>query len=90
MTYKNAMIILGTQQRNLRKVNNIRIEHNGYEYRITYVGGFGAYVAIDRREIGKRNFKYFGGIGAYNCWTADQVLTKAMELIEMENLRKKH
>ena len=74
MTYKNAQILIEAQSHNLRKINDVRIEHDGYEYRVTYRGGFGSYVAIDRREIGKRNFKYFGGVGAYNCWNVDQVL----------------
>ena len=76
MTYENALIILGVQERNIRKVNGIRFTHNGYEYRITYKGGFASYVAIDRRAVGKRNFKYFGGVGAYDCWTCGQVMEK--------------
>lgn len=81
MTYENAKIIIGMQERNIRKVNGIRIEHNGYEYRITYRGGLSSYVAIDRRQIGKRNFKYFGGVGAYKCGTAGQVIELVMDEI---------
>lgn len=81
MTYKNALIIVGAQTRNLKKIRDIRVEHDGYEYRIDYRGGFAAYVAIDRREIGKRNFKYFGGFGAHDCWTAGQVLERARQKI---------
>lgn len=81
MTYENAVAIVGAQERNLRKVNGVRFEYNGYEYRVTYRGGFAAYVAIDRRKIGTRNFKYFSGVGGYNCWTAGQVLDLVMEKV---------
>ena len=80
MTYENALVIIGAQNKNLRKIDNVRFTHNGYEYRITYQGGFGCYVAIDRRQIGKRNFKYFAGIGAYHCMTCGQ----AMELVKQK------
>lgn len=81
MTYKNAQILLGLQERNIKKVNDLRIKRNGYEYRITYKGGFSSYVAIDRREIGKRNFKYFGGVGAYGCRSAAEVLKMVIDEI---------
>ena len=81
MTYEYAKKFLQTQDRNIRRVNGIKIQHNGYEYRLTYKGGFASYVAIDRREIGRRNFKYFGGVGAYHCWTATQVIDLVMQEI---------
>lgn len=74
MNINTAYAIVNTQDRNLRRVDGIRFTDNGYEYRLTYRGGFANYVAIDRREIGKRNFKYFGGVGAYHCWNVKQVL----------------
>ena len=80
MTYENAVIFLKAQDRNIRKVNGVKFIHKGYEYRLTYMGGFASYVGIDRREVGKRNFKYFGGVGAYNCWTVGQV----MDMIKQE------
>ena len=43
MTYKNALIVVGAQTRNLKKIRDIRVEHDGYEYRIKYFGGFGAH-----------------------------------------------
>lgn len=55
MTYENAVSIIGAQERNIRKVNGTRFVYGGYEYRIEYRGGFAAYVAIDRRQVGKRN-----------------------------------
>lgn len=81
MTYKNAMLLISAQERNIRKVNGMRFEYGKYEYRLSYVGGFAAYVAIDRRAIGKRNFKYFAGIGAYNCWTVGEVMKLVEEKI---------
>ena len=81
MTIDYAKKLVGTQERNIRKVDNVRIEYEGYEYRITYRGGFAAYVGIDRKQIGKRNFLFFGGVGAYDCWTAGQVLDKVYDLI---------
>ena len=80
MTYEYAVRFLDTQSRNLRQIRNIKFFHNGYEYRADYRGGFSAYIAIDRRKIGTRNFKYFGGVGASSCFTA----TKAMELVYEE------
>ena len=80
MTYEYAVRLLQAQDRNIRKVNNTRFIENGYEYRVKYMGGLAAYVAIDRRRIGTRNFKYFGGVSAVHCWTAGD----AMRLVEKE------
>ena len=74
MNYQQAVNFLRMQGKNISKIHNTRLTLGGYEYRITYRGGFAAYVAIDRREIGKRNFKYFGGVGAYHCRTVKDVL----------------
>jgi len=79
MTYKDAVILLGAQERRLKKIDNTRFVHDGYEYRVTYRGGFASYVAIDRRKVGTRNFKYFGGVGAYDCWTVGQVMDLVMK-----------
>ena len=82
MTYQDAVILLGAQERRLKKIDNTRFVHNGYEYRVTYRGGFASYVAIDRRKVGMRNFKYFGGVGAYHCWTVGEVMDLVMEEVE--------
>lgn len=82
MTHETAVRLLAAQDRNLRKVNNARFIHNGYEYRIKYFGGFASYVGIDRRRVGTRNFKYFGGVGAYHCWTVGDVMKLVMEEVE--------
>ena len=82
MTYKEAVAFLGAQERNIRKVNNVRFIHDGYEYRLKYVGGFAAYVAVDRRKVGAHRFGYFGGVGAYNCWTVEDVMNLVMKEVE--------
>ena len=69
-----AKAIVSIQEHGLRKCNNTRFIYNGYEYRVTYKGGFAAYIAIDRRKVGTRNFKYFGGIGGYKYSTVKQVM----------------
>lgn len=74
MNINTAYAIVNAQDTNLRRVTGIKFVENGYEYRLTYRGGFASYVAIDRREVGKRNFKYFSGVGAYHCWIVKQVL----------------
>ena len=84
MTYQMACAFISAQEKRIRKVDGVRFVHKGYEYRLTYRGGFAAYVAIDRREVGKRNFKFFGGVGAYDCWTVGQVMEKVAAKVGIE------
>lgn len=84
MNYEQAVAFLRSQGRNLRKINNVRFIHKGYEYRLKYEGGFAAFVSIERREVGRRNFKYYSGFGAYHCWNAGEALKMAMDVIEGE------
>lgn len=88
MTYENAKILLGLQDRNLRKINGTRFDHNGFEYRLTYEGGFASGVCIDRREIGRRNFKYFSYVGGWKCGTVNQLMDLIMEEINKKGKRK--
>ena len=81
MTYAYAKALVGAQERNIKKVNGVRFTYKGYEFRVKYMGGFAAYVGIDYREVGTRNFKYFGGVGGYKYWTAQAVLDAVMEEI---------
>lgn len=74
MRYQTARAILEMQDRNIRKVNGIRMIEGNYEYRATYYGKFGAYFGIDRRVIGKRNFKFFCGVSADKCKNVCQVI----------------
>lgn len=74
MTYGMAKAILECQHKALKKVDNTRFVHNGYEYKVVYEGGFASFIGIYRRAVGKRNFKYFKGFGAYNCANASEVM----------------
>ena len=78
MNYGLAVAVLERQAKNLRKADGVRFVHDGYEYRLSYRGGFAPYVGIDRRRIGKRNFQYFGGVGADRCRTVDDVMKLVM------------
>lgn len=80
MTYATAKTLLNLQERNISKIDGTRIGHKGFEYRITYMGGFASYIAIDRRQSGKRNFKYFGGVSGAHCLT----LNDALQLVKNE------
>ena len=82
MTYKEAVTLLDMQDRNLRKVNNVRFVEDGYEYRVKYMGGFASYIAIDRRKLGARRFNYFGGVGAYNCWNVEEAMALVMKEVK--------
>lgn len=77
-----ARAILGTQNKNLRKLRDTRFTYKDKEFRVSYQGGFSAFTAIDYRPIGKRNFKYFDGFGAYDCATAQEALSKAIDIVK--------
>ena len=85
MTINDAYKFIEFQNRQIRKVNGLRIVYGNCEYRITYFGGFGAYVGIDYRQVGKRNFKYFNGFGAYDCLTCGEVLKRIEKIITNKN-----
>lgn len=82
MTYETAKMLLTKQDRSLRMLNNLRFFLGDYEYRLTYVGGFAAYVAIDRRMIGKRNFKYYPTVDIHWCRTASEAFAEIIETIK--------
>lgn len=82
MDINTAKLIIGTQEKNLRKIKDIRLFNNGYEFRLNYEGGFGAFICIDYRKVGTRNFKYFSGIGAYDCIYCHTAINKCVEHIE--------
>lgn len=74
MTYAMAWNILDRQDRELRKLNKMRYFYNGYEYRITYEGGFAPIISLDRRWTGTRNFKYYKAIDVSHCATQADAL----------------
>ena len=86
MTYKNASILLQMQDRSIRKIDGIRFINGDCEYRLMYRGGFAPYVGLDRRKIGKRNFKYFGGFGAAHCWTISDIFDLVQKEIEKREI----
>lgn len=81
MTYSQAVDLLRSQEFRVKKVDGVRFVVGRYEYRLMYEGGFASFVRIDRREVGKRNFKYFGGVSAFRCWSADDVMNLVKEEI---------
>lgn len=81
MTAMRATAILSQQEKNLRKLNNLRFVKGGYEYKLAYEGGISCYFSIHRRQVGKRNFKYYTGFGAWKCWTAKEALNDINLLI---------
>lgn len=85
MTYENAKALISAQERSLRKVNGFTFSYKGYDFRVKYFGGFAAYIGIDYRQTGKRNYKYFGGIGGYkylsSCDALDAVRDEVVKKI---------
>lgn len=81
MTYEMAKALIGVQEKRISKINGVHFDYKGFEYRLVYEGGFTAFIRIDRRQIGRRNFKYFKGFGAYNCWNAEEVFEKVKKII---------
>lgn len=85
MTCENDVSILRAQRariRKIRKVDGMRFMENGYEYRVTWYGGLPEYVGIERRKIGGRKFRHFGGIGACGCADAEEVMERVMEEVK--------
>lgn len=75
MTVMRATAIIDQQERNLRKLNNYRFVQGGYEYKLLYEGGISSFFSIHRRQVGKRNFKYYKGFGAWKCWNEKEALS---------------
>lgn len=84
MIYENAIALLAEQDRALSKIKNIRLFEDGYEYRIDYRGGLASYIAIDRRRIGNRKFKFFSGVTAAHCADEKQAMALVKEEIKQE------
>ena len=77
-----ARAILGIQDKNLRKLRDTRFTYKDKEFRVSYQGGFSAFTEIKYRPVGKRNFLHYGGFGAYDCTTAQEALSKAIDIIK--------
>ena len=83
MTYKYARTVIDLQNRNLRSLSKIRLfDYSAkIEYRLTYEGGFAAFLSIEHRWINGRKFYWFGGVGLAHCLTVEQGLKKAIDEI---------
>ena len=81
MNIKTAYGIITMQNERIRTLHGKRFTHKGYEYEIRYEGGFASFVSLYRRQVGKRNFKYFNGEGCYDCIGAATALDKLMKLL---------
>ena len=81
MDVATAYAIVRSQNLRIRKLHGEKFVHNGYEYRIMYEGGFATFVSLYRREVGKRNFKYYKGTGCYDCIGAAEAFEKLMRLL---------
>lgn len=73
--------LIAYQEKSLKKVNGLRFFNCGYEYKVVWEGGITCFVSLWRREIGKRNFKYYHGFGAYKFWCVGQVLDEIDKMI---------
>jgi len=72
--------VIRTQSESIKQAHNERFEMDGYEFRIIYEGGLAESIAILRRRIGDRNFKYFDGFSAYKLYSKEQVVSYAKAL----------
>ena len=72
------------RDRSMRSLDGYRFKRKGYEYRLTYSGGFAPCVSAERREIGKRIFKYvsIGHIDLDHCYDGDEVLSIIYDRID--------
>lgn len=81
MNIRIAQAIVSGQNERIRTLNGKRFTHGRYEYEIRYEGGFACFVSLWRREIGRRNFKYFKGDGCYDCMGAATAWEKLSKLL---------
>lgn len=79
MNINTAHAIIDYQNSRIRTLNGKRFKYNGFEYELRYEGGFASIVSLWRREIGRRNFKYFKGAGCYDCIGAATAFNKLKE-----------
>jgi len=79
--YVQARHFLDNQSKRISKLNGKRFSSNGYEYRLTYEGGFAPDICVDYRKLGKRNFKYLHCVDVSHCWDSDEALDKVFKEI---------
>lgn len=76
MNISFAKALVADQNARIKTLHGKRFVFNGYEYELRYEGGISSFVALFRRQVGKRNFKYFSGDGCYDCLGAATALEK--------------
>ena len=81
MTYKNAQIIIGLQNKKINALNGEKFTIGNYEYRFMIKSGFYIYVGLDRREVGRRRYKFYGGFNGTGYINATQVIDAAIEYV---------
>ena len=81
MNIQTARGIINMQNARIKTLHGTRFIHGRYEYEVRYEGGFATFVSLWRRELGKRNFKYFRGEGCYDCIGAASALAKLQKLL---------
>ena len=81
MDIGTARMILATQGIRISKLNKRRFFHNDFEYRLLYEGGFAPAITIERRQIGKRNFKYFDLVDVSRCYGQNGAMELVMNCI---------
>lgn len=86
MDIRTAYAIVGLQNKRIRTLDGQRFVHKGYEYEIRYEGGFATFVSLFRREIGRRNFKWFEGAGCADCMNAEAAFKKLWKLLPGEGV----
>lgn len=82
MSLAMACAVITFQEQKIKAVDGLTFQDGKYEYRLTYRGGFGEYVAIDKREVGRRNFYYCKGVSAVHCSNAEDVIKLVVEAIK--------
>lgn len=72
------------RDKGLRCLNGMRFARGGYEYKLTYSGGFAPCLSADRRKVGTRNFKYcsIGEIDLDKYRDAESVLNEVYKVID--------
>ena len=85
MTYENAKLLVSAQDKNLKKVNNVKFTVDNYEYKIVYEGGWTCFTSIYRRPVGKRNYKFFGAVGGWKCDSASSLLDLCYKEINLKD-----
>ena len=77
-----ARSFISIQNNSIRKIDNTRLTDGRYEYKLTYEGGFSSFISINRREIGRKKFEYFGGIAGHKFVDCVSVLKEAIKVIK--------